>query len=81
MAKTLLSAFKIKVLINHQDETIKLLSEAFAANMFSNMKADAERTFKRYADVAEQAEAVGVNVNKLISGTHAERLVLAANKG
>lgn len=81
MAKTLLSAFKIKVLINHQDETIKLLSEAFAANMFSNMKADAERTFKRYADVAEQAEAVGVNVNKLIVGTHAERLVLAANKG
>lgn len=81
MAKTLLSAFKIKVLINHQDETIKLLSEAFAANMFSNMKADAERTFKRYADVAEQAEAVGVKVDKLIAGTQAERFVLAANRG
>ena len=50
-------------------------------SLFSNTKADAERTFKRYADVAEQAEAVGVNVNKLIVGTHAERLVLAANKG
>jgi len=78
MAKTLLNGFKIKVLINRQDETIKLLSEAFAANMFSNMKADAERVFKRYADVFEQAKAVGVDPKGLIAGTHVERLVLTA---
>ena len=28
MAKTLLNGFKVKVLVNRQDETIKLLSEA-----------------------------------------------------
>ena len=78
MSKTLLSGFKVKVLINRQDETIKLLSEAFAANMFSNMRADAERVFKRYADVAEQAKAVGVDPKGLIAGTHVERLVLSA---
>lgn len=77
MAKALLSGFKVKVLINRQEETIKLLSEAFAANMFSNMKADAERVFKRYADVAEQAKAVGVDPKGLIAGTHVERLQLA----
>ena len=56
MAKTLLNGFKVKVLVNRQDETIKLLSEAFAANLFSNMRADAERVFKRYADVTERSE-------------------------
>ena len=79
MANALLSGFKVKVLINRQDETIKLLSEAFAANMFSNMRADAERVFKRYADVTEQAKAVGVDTRGLIAGSpHAERFILAA---
>ena len=48
MAKTLLNGFKVKVLINRQDENIKLLSEAFAANLYNNMRSDAERVFKRY---------------------------------
>ena len=79
MAKSLLVGFKVKVLINRQDETIKLLSEAFAANMFSNMRADAERVFKRYADVTEQAKAVGVDTKGLIAGSpQAERFILAA---
>ena len=79
MAKSLLAGFKVKVLINRQDETIKLLSEAFAANMFSNMRADAERVFKRYADVTEQAKAVGVDTKGLIAGSpQAERFILAA---
>ena len=79
MANALLSGFKVKVLINRQDETIKLLSEAFAANMFSNMRADAERVFKRYADVTEQAKAVGVDTKGLIAGSpEAERFILAA---
>jgi hypothetical protein len=81
LAKTLLQAFKVKVLINRQDETIKILSEAFAANMFTNMRADAERIFKRYNDVIEQANAVGVPTKGLIAGTEVERtarLVAAA---
>ena len=79
MARTLLDAFKVKVLINRQEETIKLLSEAFTANMFLNMKADAERVFKRYADVCEQAAAVGVETKGLISGTEAGRFLAAVN--
>ena len=79
MAKSLLAGFKVKLLINRQDETIKLLSEAFAANMFSNMKADAERVFKRYADVMEQAEACDVDTEKLIAGnSQAQRFITAA---
>ena len=67
------------MLINRQDETIKLLSEAFAANMFSNMRADAERVFKRYADVTIQAKAVGVDTKGLIAANpQAERFILAA---
>tara|TARA_B100001094_G_C18043175_1_gene726050 strand:+ start:213 stop:779 length:567 start_codon:yes stop_codon:yes gene_type:complete len=80
MAKTLLNAFKVKVLINRQEETIKLLSEAFAANLFSNMRADAERVFKRYADVTEQANAVGVDTKGLIAASpEVSRFILAAN--
>lgn len=80
MAKTLLSAFKVKVLVNRQDETIKLLSEAFAANLFSNMRADAERIFKRYADVTEQAKAVGVDTKGLIAASpEVSRFILAAS--
>ena len=79
MANALLSGFRVKVLINRQDETIKLLSEAFAANMFTNMRADAERVFKRYADVTEQAKAVGVDTKGLIAASpQAERFILAA---
>jgi len=66
MAKTLLNGFKVKVLINRQDETIKLLSEAFAANLYSNMRADAARVFKRYTEINQQAEAVGVDTEKLM---------------
>ena len=80
MAKTLLNGFKVKVLVNRQDETIKLLSEAFAANLFSNMRADAERVFKRYADVTEQANAVGVDTKGLIAASpEVTRFILAAN--
>ncbi len=79
MANALLSGFRVKVLINRQDETIKLLSEAFAANMFSNMRADAERVFKRYADVTEQAKAVGVDTKGLIAASpQAARFLMAA---
>ena len=79
MAKALLAGFKVKLLINRQDETIKLLSEAFAANMFSNMKADAERVFKRYADVMEQAKACDVDTEGLIAGNlQAQRFITAA---
>ena len=79
MAKTLLNGFKVKVLINRQEETIKLLSEAFAANLFNNMRADAERVFKRYADVTEQANAVGVDTKGLIaSNEHVTRFMIAA---
>ena len=82
MAKTLLNGFKVKVLINRQEETIKLLSEAFAANLFNNMRADAERVFKRYADVTEQANAVGVDTRGLIaSNEHVTRFMLAAGSG
>lgn len=73
MAKTLLEAFKVKVLIDRRTETIKLLSEAFAASMFSNMRADAERVFRRYNDVIEQANAVGVETSGLIAGSEVER--------
>ena len=80
MAKTLVTGFKVKVLINRQEETIKILSEAFAANMFNNMRADAERIFKRYADVTEQAKAVGVDTKGLIaSNPQVARFVLAAS--
>ena len=82
MAKTLLNGFKVKVLINRQEETIKLLSEAFAANLFNNMRADAERVFKRYADVTEQANAVGVDTQGLIaSNEHVTRFMIAAGSG
>ena len=80
MAKALLNGFKVKVLINRQDETIKLLSEAFAANLFNNMRADAERVFKRYADVTEQANAVGVDTKGLIaSNAEVTRFMIAAS--
>lgn len=79
MARTLMEGFKVKVLINRQEETIKLLSEAFTANMFLNMKADAERVFKRYADVCEQAKAVGVETKGLMVGTEAGRFLTAVS--
>jgi hypothetical protein len=79
MARTLMDGFKVKVLINRQEETIKLLSEAFTANMFLNMKADAERVFKRYADVCEQAKAVGVETKQLLTGTQAGRFLVAVS--
>jgi hypothetical protein len=79
MARTLMEGFKVKVLINRQEETIKLLSEAFTANMFLNMKADAERVFKRYADVCEQAKAVGVETKGLMAGTQAGRFLTAVS--
>ena len=68
LSKSLLAGFNVKLLINRQEETIKLLSEAFAANMMSNMRSDAERVFKRYNDVLEQAQAVGVDTSRLIVG-------------
>jgi len=70
LSKALISGFNVKLLINRQEETIKLLSEAFAANMMTNMRADAERVFKRYNDVLEQAQAVGVDTSRLIVGNN-----------
>ena len=78
LGNALLTGFKIKILINRPEETIKLLSEAFTAEMFSNMKKDAERVFKRYADVCEQATAVGVETKGLMVGTEAARFLAAA---
>ena len=78
LGNALLTGFKVKILINRPEETIKLLSEAFTAEMFSNMKKDAERVFKRYADVCEQAKAVGVESKGLMVGTEAARFLAAA---
>ena len=81
MAKTLLNGFKVKVLVNRQDETIKLLSEAFAANLYSNMRADAARVFKRYTEINQQAEAVGVDTEKLmLSNRDVAEFLLSAPK-
>ena len=44
------------------------------------MRADAERVFKRYADVTEQANAVGVDTKGLIAASpEVSRFILAAN--
>jgi hypothetical protein len=73
LANSLLKAFRIKLLIDRRGESIKLLSEAWAAEMVGNMKADAERIFKRYNDVLEQAQRIGVNTDNLIAGTEIDR--------
>lgn len=75
LARALSQAFRIKLLINHKEEQIMLLSEAWAANMLGNMKDDAKRIFNRYGEVFEQCERMGIDVRPLIAGTPLTRLL------
>lgn len=73
LARQLEAAFGIKLLVNRQEETIKLLSEAWTANMFATLRKDHERLFKRYNDNMQFAERVGVDLTKVIAGSEMER--------
>lgn len=73
LARQLEAAFGIKLLVNRQDETIKLLSEAWTANMFASMRKDQERLLKKYNDNMQFAERVGVDLSKVIVGSEMER--------
>ena len=73
LARQLEAAFGIKLLVNRQEETIKLLSEAWTANMFATLRKDHERLFKRYNDNMQFAERVGVDLSKVIAGSEMER--------
>jgi hypothetical protein len=79
LARALGQAFRIKLLINHREEQIMLLSEAWAANMLANMKDDAKRIFNRYGEVFEQCDRMGIDVKPLIAGTPLSRLVTTAS--
>jgi len=67
LARDLQRGFGLKLLINRQQEQIRLMSEAYAAELIENMSKDAERVFRRYNDVIEQAERVGASVPALCS--------------
>ena len=73
LARQLEAAFGIKLLVNRQEETIKLLSEAWTANMFASMRKDQERLLKKYNDNMQFAERVGVDLSKVIVGSEMER--------
>ena len=73
LARQLDSAFGIKLLINRQEETIKLLSEHWTAQVFSNLRKDHERLFKRYNDNMQFAKRVGVDLTKVIAGSEVAR--------
>ena len=73
LARQLEAAFGIKLLINRQDETIKLLSEHWTAQVFANLRKDHERLFKRYNDNLQFAERVGVDLTKVIAGSEVAR--------
>ena len=73
LARQLESAFGIKLLVNRQEETIKLLSEAWTANMFASMRKDQERLLKKYNDNMQFAERVGVDLTRVIAGSEMER--------
>ena len=73
LARQLEAAFGIKLLVNRQEETIKLLSEAWTANMFASMCKDQERLLKKYNDNMQFAERVGVDLSKVIVGSEMER--------
>ena len=73
LARQLQAAFGIKLLVNRQEETIKLLSEAWTANMFASMRKDQERLLKKYNDNMQFAERVGVDLSKVIVGSEMER--------
>lgn len=67
LARDLQKGFGLKLLINRQQEQIRLMSEAYAADLLENMSKDAERVFKRFNTVIQQAERVGANVPALCS--------------
>ena len=73
LARALESAFGIKLLVNRPEETIKLLSEAWTANMFASMRKDQERLLKKYNDNMQFAERVGVDLTRVIAGSEMER--------
>lgn len=69
LARQLQTAFGIKLLINRHDETIKLLSEHWTAQYFSNLRSDHERLLKKFNDNMRFAERVGVDLTKVIAGS------------
>lgn len=73
LARDLHNGFGLKLLINRQQEQIRLMSEAYAAELIENMNKDATRVFRRYNDVLEQAQRVGADVQALC-GAHPELL-------
>lgn len=73
LARQLEKAFGIKLLVNRHEETIKLLSEAWTANLFSSMRADQERLLKKWNDNLMFAERVGVDLSKVIAGSEMQR--------
>jgi len=73
LARSLEAAFGIKLLVNRSEETIKLLSEAWTANMFASMRKDQQRLLKKYNDNMLFAERVGVDLTKAIAGSEMER--------
>lgn len=82
LANALLKAFRVKLLIDRRGESIKLLSEAWAAEFVGNMRQDYERQLRRMNDVMEQAQRIGVNTDNLIAGTEIDRtrrILIGAN--
>ena len=69
LARQLERAFGIKLLVNRHTETIKLLSEHWTAQFFSNLRKDHERLLQKFNANLRFAERVGVDVNKVIAGT------------
>lgn len=73
LARQLEAAFGIKLIINRQEETIKLLSEHFTAQIFANLRKDHTNVLKKFNANLNFAKRVGVDLTKVIAGSEMEK--------
>jgi hypothetical protein len=68
LANALTTAFRIRLLIDRKGESIKMMSEVWAQQFFSNQRQDIERKVKQFADVLEQSERAGIPTAGILAG-------------
>lgn len=69
LANALTTAFRIRLLVDRKGESIKMMSEVWAQQFFSNQRQDIERKVRQFADVLEQSERAGIPTAGLLAGS------------
>lgn len=76
LANALTTAFRIRLLIDRKGESIKMMSEVWAQQFFSNQRQDIERKVRQFADVIDQSERAGISTAEILVGSDLGRNIL-----